>query len=123
MGAVRELGQFINHSKALILVYSVQLPSMLLLYPRAFALVVPSHWNILKNSTLTSFTSYSVSVKPSLETLFNSCKHIHTIPCLFTPSLFFFMAFTTISVLFLFMNGGIVEGRAQSGHSVKMFSE
>ena len=49
---VRELGQFINHSEALILFYSVQLPGMLLFYPRAFALVTPSHWNILQNSTL-----------------------------------------------------------------------
>ena len=49
---VRELGQFINHSEALILFYSVQLPGMLLFYPRAFALVIPSHWNILQNSTL-----------------------------------------------------------------------
>ena len=51
-GWVRELGQFINHSKALILFYSVQLPGMLLFYPRAFALVVPSHWNILQDLTL-----------------------------------------------------------------------
>ena len=83
---VRELGQFINHSEALILLYSVQLPDMLLFHPRAFAPVIPSHWNILQNSTLTSFTSYLVSVKPSSETLFNNCKHTHTIPCPFTPS-------------------------------------
>ena len=81
---------------------------MLLFYPGAFALVIPAHWKILQNSTLTSFTSYQVSVNPSLETLFNNCKQTHAIPCPFIP-LFFFTAFTTIYRLFLFLNGGIVE--------------